>query len=120
MAKDDYDVIVYKILLYLYACMKRTISFDQVVYDATIDKESISPEYLVDIYRLMQDDGLIEGVKYVVAWGGDKIMLSSERDMSITSSGIRYLKDNRTMNKVKDFLLKTAGLVADLITIMKL
>ena len=120
MAKDDYDVVVYKILLYLYACMKRTISFDQDVYNATIEKDKISPEYLTDIYRMMQTEGLIEGVVYIKAWGRDKIMISKEKDISITATGIRYLKENGSMNKVKEFLLDNVGMVANLITILHL
>ena len=120
MAKDDYYVVVYKILLYLYACLKRTILFDQDTYDTAIGKESINPEYLSDIYVMMQNEGLIEGVKYKTAWGGNKIFLSSERDISITPSGIEYLSENSTMAKVKDFLLKKVGIIADLITIMHL
>lgn len=120
MAKDDYDVIVYKVLLYLYACMKRTISFDQDVYNATIDKDNISPEYLVDIYRMMQSEGLIEGVTFIAAWGGDKVITSEEKDISITPAGIRYLKENCTMNKVKEYLLGKVSMIADLITILHL
>lgn len=39
MAKDDYDVIVYKILVYLYAFMKRKITFEEDVFQATVKKE---------------------------------------------------------------------------------
>lgn len=38
MAKDDYDVIVYKVLVYYYACLKRRITFDKKVFEETVMK----------------------------------------------------------------------------------
>ena len=32
MAKDDYDVIVYRVLVYFYACMKRKIMFEEETF----------------------------------------------------------------------------------------
>ena len=32
MAKDDYDVIVFKILTYLYACVKRKTVFEEAAF----------------------------------------------------------------------------------------
>ncbi len=56
MAKDDYDTIVYKILLYLYACLKRKIVFDRTTFFKAIDKDAICDEYLADIlyFRLQR------------------------------------------------------------------
>ena len=59
MAKDDYNVIVYKVLLYLYACKQRKIVFDTNVFLATVGADSINMEYFVDVLRMMQEDGLI-------------------------------------------------------------
>ena len=48
MAKDDYNVLVYKILIYLYACLKRKIAFNEtvfksIIYDMTVEKYKKSP-----------------------------------------------------------------------------
>ena len=119
MAKDDYEVIVYKILLYYYAVMKRKVTFTKETFSKTISKAEIPEEYLADIFRLMQSEGLIEGACFTGAWGGIHIMASDESDVSITAAGIRYLKENSRMNKVGEALSKTPGLVASLIEIVK-
>ena len=69
MAKDDYDVIVYKMLLYLYGCMKRVISFNQAVFDKSIKREELNEGYFTDILRMMQKEGLVDGVNTVKPWG---------------------------------------------------
>lgn len=61
MAKDDYNVVVFKILTYLYACLKRTTLFDERVFKQIIDKQSIPDEYLTDILRMMTEEDLITG-----------------------------------------------------------
>lgn len=33
MAKDDYDVVVFKLLVYFYACLKRVTVFKQAEFD---------------------------------------------------------------------------------------
>ena len=45
MAKDDYDVIVFKILLYFYGCLKHDIKFEQVTFEKTVGMKDISEEY---------------------------------------------------------------------------
>lgn len=61
MAKDDYHVIVYKVLLYLYAVLKRKIVFDKISFDVVLSKMNVSEEYLTDVIRMLQDEGLIRG-----------------------------------------------------------
>lgn len=117
MAKDDYDVIVYKILLYFYAVMKRKIQYERETFEKVISKSGISDEYLVDILRMMKDEGLIDGVKVMKAWGNDSILISELSDISITADGIHYLKDNATMKKIGKTLAEIPGLVASLIGI---
>lgn len=41
MAKDDYHVIVYKVLLYLYAVLKRKIVFDKISFDVVLSKMNV-------------------------------------------------------------------------------
>lgn len=119
MANDDYDVIVYKILVYYYAVMKRKISFAEETLAAVLSKADIPDEYLADILRLMQSEGLIEGVRLTKAWGCDYILISDKRDISITAAGIRYLKENAKMKKIAGKLMKIPGIVSTLIGIAK-
>lgn len=45
MAKDDYDVVVFKISTYLYACMKRKIFFGVDTFNATISMKNINEAF---------------------------------------------------------------------------
>lgn len=119
MAKDDYDVIVYKVLLYYYAALKRKISFSEDTFAAAISKADIPDEYLVDILRMMQGEGLIEGVVTTKAWGGDYILVSEKSEIAVTAAGIRYLKENSAMKKIGEALKETPGIIASLISIVK-
>lgn len=58
MTKDDYDVIVYRVLVYYYACLKRKIIFDKAGFNAAVKKDIESDEYFYDVLRMMQDEGL--------------------------------------------------------------
>lgn len=120
MAKDDYDVIVYRVLLYLYACLKREIVFDDLTFREAVRKNVESDEYFAAVLRMMQNEGLICGVTTVKAWGGTYILCSDPEDMEITADGIHYLKENSTMQKVCGVLKETADIVAKLIAILKL
>lgn len=120
MAKDDYDVIVYKILLYFYGCLKRTIRFERIVFFKAIDKDNLNEEYLTDILLMMQDSGLIRGVETVNAWGRDSILISDYKDIRITPEGIGYLHDNSRMEKAKKAIQEMLDITASLIDLLKL
>lgn len=115
MAKDDFDVIVFKILTYYYACLKRKISFDKSVLMKILDH--VQEEYLTDIMRMMQEDGLISGVTVIKAWCNDYIITSELEDIRITLSGIRYLKDNSKMKELFEAVKASVGLLSNLVKI---
>lgn len=120
MAKDDYDVLVYKILVYLYACMRRKALFTKEGFAHAIQKDKIDEDYLTDVLRMMQGEGLIEGLTFVRAWGQVYILASGMDDISITSSGIRYLKENAASKQVKQALLDAIDPIASLIIALAL
>lgn len=115
MAKDDYDVIVFKILLYYYAVLKRKILFEEITFDKVLSKSNICEEYFTEILLMMQEDGLIKNVIFKKAWGGDFILLSSLDEIKITSKGVDYLKNNSKMQKVKESVLDLVDLTSKLI-----
>ena len=115
MAKDDYSVVVFKILTYLYACLKRKALFDEEVFKQIIDKQNITDEYLTDILRMITEEKLITGLVFTKAWGNTYILANGYCDMKITSSGIRYLNENSAMAKVKQLLKDSTGLIGELI-----
>ena len=94
MVKDDYDVIVFKVLLYYYAVLKRKILFEKITFDKVIGINDISKEYFIEVLLMMQEDGYIKNLVVKKAWGGDYIFLSDFDEIKITSKGIEYLKEN--------------------------
>ena len=115
MAKDDYSVVVFKILTYLFAYLKRKALFDEEVFKQIIDKQNITDEYLTDILRMITEEKLITGLVFTKAWGNTYILASGYCNMEITSLGIRYLNENSAMEKVKQLLKDSTGLIGELI-----
>ena len=116
MAKDDYDVLVFKILTYFYGVLKREIAYTDDSFKAAIKFNDISEEYLNDVIYMMQEDGYIKGMTYENAWGNNKICLNEFSDIKISSEGIGYLKNNSTMKKIKESLLEHPELITTLIS----
>ena len=94
MSKDDFDVIVCKLLSYLMACLKAGI-------EANIEKAEeltgCNNLYWNAVLDDLSEKGYIklEGTK---AFGGDYAAICS---MRITIDGAQYLKENEAMAKVK-------------------
>lgn len=116
MARDDYDVIVFKVLLYLYARLKRKVVFSKDDFYKKIGYEFIHEDYFADILRMMAEDGLIENLIFTNTWSIECRLCSDIEDARITSKGIHYLKENSRMNMIKEFLLKDIDTVITLIT----
>lgn len=114
MAKDDFYVIVYKILVYLYAEFKGKEIFEQIRYDKAIGKKNIDEEYLYRVYMMMSDEGFIETLTFVKAWGNDIIPLFDEKDLKITAKGIDYLEQNDRMKAVGKFMAEKVDTIAKL------
>ena len=116
MSKDDYHVIVFKILLYFYGCLKRDIAYQDETFDAAIG--DINRDYLHDVLLMMQDSGYISGIHSLKAWGTEAIITSEYADIKITEKGIDYLTQNSTMAKVKAYFNQLSGLIPSLIKIV--
>lgn len=116
MAKDDYDYIVFRILTYLYACMKRKCCFDENVFIHSIITASVSEEYITEVLRIMSCEGLVEGVTFTKAWGNTYILLSELSEMRITGEGVRYVLNNDKMKLIKQKILEsTPGMIMELV-----
>ncbi len=118
MAKDDYNVVVFKILTYLYACLKKKALFEDNVFRQIIDKQQVADEYLADILHIMTEEGLIVGLVFTKAWGHTYILANDYHDMEITASGIEYMHENSAMEKVKHILKDSTGLIGELIKLV--
>ena len=115
MAKDDYFVISFKILAYLYAVLKGKEIFSKQKYDKAIGKKELNEEYLNRIYKMMSDDGLIEEVVFTKAWGNVYIPLFEENELQITSKGIQFLEENDSMKKAGNFLQDKADVICNVL-----
>lgn len=97
MAKDDYYVIVYAILKYLYDCLKTDDKVDfRVIEAATFD---IPFNYWCYIIESMQNMNLIDGLAMVDTKDGR--LIQHRGRTRITPDGIAYLFENSMIQKVK-------------------
>lgn len=113
MAKDDYDVILCKLLIYLYAIMKRKTVYSDIEFEKTV-RRNVNEDYFIDVLRLAQEEGLIRGVVTTRVWGGNYILLSTPDNLEITPAGIRYLKENSAAQKALKVIFDTADIFASL------
>lgn len=118
MAKDDYNTLVFKILLYYYGCLKRKYVFDVNAFYHAISKDDIDESYLTDIMVMLGDCGYLNGVKFSTAWGQEKILLRGFDEFSITPKGIEYLQDNNAMKKICKVFAETTTPITSLIKLV--
>lgn len=104
MAKDDYHVIVYQILSYLYQRIKKgeKAQSDMLSYNGPLFK--INKAYWSYIIYHMSEMGMIEHIIFADLDGIDIPYPVNLDDCRITPAGIEYLCDNTFMEKSKRFL----------------
>lgn len=110
MAKDDYFVIVYQILTYLYECFKQGERPDISLFGP--DALGINNGYWSNIMDSLLSEGYIKGIAVIPHMGGSfgiKIL-----ELRITQKGIEFLQDNSKMSKAKDFLKTVKEIVPGL------
>lgn len=114
MAKDDYYVIVAKILVFLYRRLKGQIETKPEDYIiAGTEEFPISDDYLKFVLESMTDHQMIKGVKVRRTWNGDDIMVSNLNRIQITQEGIDYLQENTTIRKIVK-MIPGAAAIAEL------
>lgn len=101
MAKDDYYVVVYKILAYLYTQLKAGEDVDANMLKPQGPLLNINERYHAYIISYLLDEGYIIGPEIKV-WGGSKII--DIKECQITPRGIAYIFENSLLEKAKQFL----------------
>ena len=101
MAKDDMHVVIYKVLTYLYQCLKEGIKPN--VYQA----QKVCDINAVYWNAVVQD--CIEH-KYIAVPFKDPFT-ETYTELRITSDGVEYLENAKPMNKVKQFIGKAFEIV---------
>lgn len=102
MGANDMHVVMYKILAYLYDCMKRGIEPQQSAIAA--DSPMIGPipyRYWCSIMSQLVNRGLIEGVS--VAWY-DNEQSVIVANPTVTLEGVEFMQENSMMRKALDFI----------------
>ncbi len=100
MAHDDFDVIVYKVLAYMMACVKKGV-YPNI--DVAKDAAGCNDVYWAMVIESMLDDGLIRNATVKSYYDGTTDV-SAGQDFGITQKGARYLKENSKMEEAKRFL----------------
>ena len=100
MAKNDYFVIVYRILIYLYACMKDGVTPDENVI--SYETLNINQRYWCDILESIYEEGYIKGI--VISKMLNNVASVRIDQIKITQKGIGFLEENSLMHKAKEFL----------------
>lgn len=102
MAHDDMHVVMYKILAYLYFCMKQGIRPEHQHYAYDGDVLHIPEQYWAHIIQELVNHGYVRGFTVFKMWNGDLVV--DENDPSITLEGVEFLQENSNMQKVLNFL----------------
>lgn len=99
MARNDYFVVAYKLLKYLYDCF---------MAGEPADIDFLSPEalninkgYWVNLLESLYDEGYIKGLIIKKMSGRRDIKLL---DLRITQKGMEFLEENSLIAKARDFL----------------
>ncbi|WP_105117550.1 YjcQ family protein [Streptococcus suis] len=102
MARDDYHVIIYQILSYLYQQLKRGKEIDVKMLVANGTLFQINENYYMFIIESLLSEGLIAGPVVDETMSGK--FIDGLESTQITVKGIEYLMDNTFLNKAKRFL----------------
>lgn len=100
MAQDDMHVVMYKILAYLYACMKAGERADRNEMSAAA--LGINEVYWTEIIAELTHRRLIKGVTVTHSPKSDGVYLDNPR---VTMEGVEFLMENSMMAKAKQFLM---------------
>lgn len=109
MAQDDMHVVVFRILAYVYDCMKRGVDVDK--REISADVLGINRAYWVEIVSELVHRRYIKGVTVTHSTSGDGVYLENPR---ITMDGVEFLMNNSMMGKAAAFVKDYGGHLASL------
>ena len=113
MSKDDYFVLAYKLLRYLYRCLKEGTPASWSIVTPNTESFPVSQQYFAYLLSHLLADGYIEGVAEMKAIGAP-VQFKETTGLAITPKGIAYLEENSTMKRVQEFL-GPAGEIAGMV-----
>ena len=104
MAKDDYHVVVFRILKYLYQRLKKgePVEPEMLLCDSKVCQ--VNESYWRYILISMQEEGLIKGLKKGKGQAGYDRLEDQLKDLQITPKGIDVLSDKQMGERVDQLL----------------
>ena len=115
MAKDDYFVLVNRLLRYLYTCLKQGRAADWNLIAPNSKDFPINEAYFAYVLSHLLADGYIEGITEVKRIGAPA-QFKETSGLKITPKGIEYLEENTTMKRVTEFLGPAGEIAGTLIS----
>lgn len=110
MAKDDIFVMVYRILSYLYDCMRRSVPLDPGYLRLGTKDFPIQEDYWNRILLELPERKYIRNL-VVIHVDNAAPIVRIDASTTITLDGAEYLQENSKMAKVRDFLKGSASLI---------
>ena len=104
MARDDYYVIAYQILSYLYQCLKNGREVDVKMLQPDSRLLQVNEMYWQYIIYNLFHEGYIDGVTVIEVDNRKTAYIADISDCMITPKGIDYLCENSTMKKAFKYL----------------
>ena len=111
MAKDDYHVIVYRILQHLYKQLKEGLPPDVEIIGHESKSCRINEEYWKYIIVSMQEEGLIRGLKKAEDRDEYECTEDALKNIRITPKGIEQLSDSKLTDRVDKLIRDVIKLV---------
>lgn len=111
MAKDDYFVIVYQVLSYLYQCLKKGTDPEPKMLMHSSPLLHINEKYWAYIIKTLFDEGYLTGVDFLEMPGSLIPIPDNMEQCMITPKGIEYLCENSMMKKAVRFLKDAKDLI---------
>ena len=108
MSKDDFEVVAYKVLSYLYACLKADVAPSEA---KALEVSRVGRVYFYAVLSSLQSKGLIEPIGEFRDMNGDVVAMAGT--LSITMDGAAYLKENGAMRRAEKFLGSAFAVVVD-------
>ena len=92
MSKDDYFVLAYKLLRYLYRCLKEGTPASWDIIAPNTENFPVSQQYFTYLISHLLADGYIEGIVEMKAIGAP-VQFKETTGLAITPKGIAYLEE---------------------------
>lgn len=105
VSKDDMHVVMYKIMAYLYSCMKSGEIPNPDFYRCDGSVLHIPYQYWASIIDQLVDHGYVKGFVVIPMFGGELVI--DEDNPRITMEGVEFLNSNSMMKKALSFLKET-------------